>query len=467
MFKAIGNIIASSLERDFQIERKVRQYLPIQGMWEHCSETDILGNDVYQFIKISKGNVNVNYLQNPRVQMLYKYKDDDVIEDDFFKVYQTSITSLDNVDSVNANNITFLTTVKITKPQAGYYNTLEIDLSNATWNNGIIVLMLKHDSKKVKYIELPPINANNNYNDSIQFYADYYETGGIESHKQYDTYTTGGCGTSYVCLSDGKVYHKLDLINTRSKNIPINLNMCFSPETYISCNNDGSNFKTNYHCFINTDNANEIILEDNIGLKKCYQRITKEELEKMINIYKNDVSKLPLDVYYCFVDRTYMYKSGEEVILVTQDKHKIIFDVNKRFKSYTDIYNNEITCTWEEGKLIGINNSNGERITFTYDTPINVYIVYEVCTPNSGRKPSLPTYKIVYNINLKWSGNNFFFILRDENDCIIEECEILMQDNTIKQIFSKVTYDKTVFYYNDLGRISKIDVYRGGVLSED
>lgn len=445
MFKAK----VSSSNENFLIERKVSQYVPSLPSWEYSSRTNDIGGYVCQFIKITTA-LEPECLHNGKLILLYKYLEDyaNFTEDSYLHVYKTNISRFEDIFDVSFYNEPLLSTFKVSKPQTGDYNILEIDLGDITWIDNSFIIMLKHNVEGGKFIQLPQVGSENNYNNTIKFEAEYIKSSGMETHKQYDKYSVTNAGTSYVSLFEGDVYHQIDLISTQAKQNPINL-------TYFIRKEDGVLIKKNNYDFeLDTTDENQWIFTDCLGIKNYYSKIEKSELSNLVNINKDTISYLPNDIYYCFTNQTFIYNKDNYFFLRDNKENGLTFDADKKLIHIEKNDKNVITVTWENNKISKIINTEGEELHFSY---VNDDFTAEYKIKKNNQLITL------LKTSVDITNNDILIDKKGLNNTTYAFIEVLLSDNKVTSICNEHTYDKNTFEYDTNGCISKVNEYKGGV----
>ena len=440
MFKAK----VSSSNGNFLIERKVSQYVPSLPSWEYSSRTNDIGGYVCQFIKITTPILKPECLHNGKLLLFYKYLEDyaNFTEDSYLHVYKTNISRFEDIFDVSFYNEPLLSTFKVSKPQTGDYNILEIDLGDITWIDNSFIIMLKHNAGNGKYIQLVDGDSYENYNNTIIFDADYVELSGLESHTQYDKYSVTTAGTSLVSLFDGNVFHQIDLISTQGKLNPINL-------TYFIKSGDSDLIKKhNYEFDLDTSDDNQIIFTDYIGVKSYYTKTRKNELFNLLKINKETVKNLPDDIYYCYNNQSFIYYKSNLIHIRDNKENGLTFNMTGKLINIVRKGKNVITVNWSNDKISKIINIEGEELHFSYDND-DFTVEYKINKNN----------QLVTPLTTKVSvSENYILIYKNVlNDYYFGGIEILLSNNRVTSICNERTYDKITFEYDANGCISKVN----------
>lgn len=297
--------------------------------------------------------------------------------------------------------------------------------------------------------------------------------GGLNGMYQFDKHSIGDTGTGYVNLCTQKLIHVIDGLTSLSKKMPITYSTIYnygkSNEKNFLDRNLTPNFQ--YRIF---KSGMDYVIEDPTGNRSYYAFVNqeKEEGQKTISTYGIKHLDTKGDLYFCNIDNSYLFldtttsTTSEGITLFDQQDNKTIFEVSLNESTiilgrFTKIlsretkYGDKLTYQWRGTKLRTIKNTDGEEVTFSYDTSERITEV---------RFSSLKQYiEYTYTLN-EWRINIACYSIYGTPDTKLKEVQLNYTEidrGSYRELLLTNVTDKITGHqinYSNSGTISSVSI---------
>ena len=362
-----------------------------------------------------------------------------ICDECLFKLYSISEQSFykSNAREVGLNSV--IDTILYNGKNRGYITVegeIEFDLTKFMYNelqgfkgDKYLYFALKTDKKfNVNCLDTTSI---------IKFQLS--EINGLDAIYEYSQEDIGYAGVSSINLANGKLIHKVDLIQTDNEDCPASFHLFFNNTLSSPTNLLGEHwlFGGNYIVEKNMD-ASEISLTDASGKKLILESCSDEDIKSLYNI--RVPSELTGNYYVCLTEPMYCVvnnDSVDKIIFVDKNDNRMFFEGEPSRITKIELSSKKvIEYVYSGTRLIGIKDGEGQRLTIEYRNEF----VNKVSHYNKN------------NIKLGYS-------------------EIEYIDGNISRLKSYIgdeseCYNEAHFEYDSQNRLSKIFDIKGGIHSE-